>query len=277
MTPSHRVFQIKVGLRGSRPAIWRRLLVRDTISLLEFHDLLQFAMGWEDCHQHQFVKEKSRSGGARPEMSEIRNEERTKLKDVLRKPKDRMLYEYDFGDGWLHNIVLEKVLKADPNGMVPCLVAGKRACPPEDCGGIGGYYHLLEVLGDSNDPEYGELSGWLGEDFDPEAFDAEEMNKRIHGKNYPSGQAGNTSEMTSMKEEMEEEYDLVESPLRRQVEKDGYVLDVQIYSSGKDDWMLEVVNEEGTSIVWDGTFDTDRLAWAEFEKCLKEEGIEAFK
>ncbi len=272
MTAPRRIFQIKVGLKGSRPAIWRRLLVRDTISLLEFHDLLQFAMGWEDCHLHQFVKEKSRSGRARAEMSEIRNEERTKLQDVLRKPKDRMLYEYDFGDGWLHNIVLEKVLDGDPNGKYPWLLAGKGACPPEDCGGIGGYYHLLEVLGDSDDPEYDELSEWLGEDFDPKAFDAEEMNRTIHGNNYPSGQAADTSETNSM----EEEDDFVESPLGREVEKDGYVLNVQIYSSGKDDWILEVVNEEGTSIVWDGTFDTDRLAWAEFEKCLKEEGIEAF-
>ncbi|GMQ81551.1 MAG: hypothetical protein BMS9Abin05_0983 [Rhodothermia bacterium] len=272
MTASQRVYQIKVGLRHSQPAIWRRLLVRDTISLLDFHDLLQFAMGWEDCHMHQFVKEKSQSGRRRPEMSEIRNEEKTMLKDVLRKPNDRILYEYDFGDGWLHDIVLEEVLDADPNGKYPWFLAGKRACPPEDCGGVGGYYHLLDVLGDSDDPEYVELSEWLGEGFDPEAFDAEEKNRRIHGKNCPPGQTADISETTSA----EEEYDFVESPLRREVEKDGYVLDVQIYGSGKDDWILEVVNEEGTSILWDGTFDTDHLAWAEFEKCLKEEGIEAF-
>lgn len=218
-------------------------------------------MGWEDCHMHHFIKEKSRSGRPRTEMSEIRNEKGTKLKDVLRKPKDRMLYEYDFGDGWLHNIVLEKVLNADPNGKYPWLLAGERACPPEDCGGIGGYYHLLEVLGVRDDPEYDEINEWLGEGFDPEAFDAEEKNRRIHGKNFPSGQAADTAATTSM----EEEYDLVESPLSREIEKDGYVLDVQIYRSGIDDWILEVVNEKGTSIVWDGTFDTDRLVWAEFE------------
>ncbi|GMQ82958.1 MAG: hypothetical protein BMS9Abin05_2428 [Rhodothermia bacterium] len=75
---------------------------------------------------------------------------------------------------------------------------------------------------------------------------------------------------------MEEEFVLVESPLKRAVEIEGHTLSVEIYSTGKDDWILEVVNEEGTSTVWDGTFDTDRFALAEFQKCLEEEGLTAF-
>ena len=177
MTASRTVFQIKVSLKGSRPPIWRRLLVRDTVSLRNLHELLQFAMGWTDSHLHQFVKGETCYGSPHPEMVD---EKRAKLNSILRKPKDRILYEYDFGDGWLHDVVLERVLDADPKSKYPWLVAGKGACPPEDCGGLWGYYHLLEVLADPGHPEYDEMNDWLGKDFDATAFDVQEMNRILH-------------------------------------------------------------------------------------------------
>ena len=181
-----KVFQIKVSLKGSRPPIWRRLLVRDTVSLKELHPLLQFAMGWADSHLHQFVKGKTYYGVPHPEMPEIRDERTAKLNGILRKPKDRILYEYDFGDGWLHVIVLEQVSDADPAGIYPWILAGKRACPPEDCGGLYGYYRLLHALSDPSHPEYDEMNDWLGENFDPNAFDVQETNRMLHGGWYPS-------------------------------------------------------------------------------------------
>ncbi|MDA1311879.1 MAG: plasmid pRiA4b ORF-3 family protein [Acidobacteria bacterium] len=186
MTAPRTVYQIKVSLKGSRPPIWRRLLVRDTVSLQVLHELLQFTMGWTDSHLHQFVKGETCYGSPYPEMPEMLDEKRAKLNSVLRKPKDRILYEYDFGDGWLHDVVLERVVDADRKSKYPWLVAGKRACPPEDCGGLYGYYHLLEVLADPDHPEYAEMNDWLGEGFDAEAFDLQGMNRMLHGGWYPS-------------------------------------------------------------------------------------------
>ncbi len=190
MSTSRQVVQVKVTLRGIRPPIWRRLLVRDTVSLGEFHDSLQVAMGWTDSHLHQFMKGNTYYGPPDAEMPEVRNEFKVKLKDVFRKPKERMLYEYDFGDGWLHDLVLEKVADAEPKGKYPWVLAGKRACPPEDCGGVYGYYRLIEVLGDPSDPEHDEMLEWLGEAFDPDDFDVHERNVALHGGRYRPRQRG---------------------------------------------------------------------------------------
>ena len=181
---SKRIFQIKVTLRDTRPPIWRRLLVRDTVPLGQFHDLLQVVMGWTDSHAHQFMKGAEYYGPKELEMPEVRDESRVRLKEVLQKPKDRLLYEYDFGDGWLHDVVLERVDESEPKGKYPWVLAGKRACPPEDCGGIPGYYELLQVLKNPRHPNRKETLEWLGEPFDPGDFDAYERNTRFHGGWY---------------------------------------------------------------------------------------------
>lgn len=102
-------------------------------------------------------------GTKNPEWAEVLNEKTVKLNSVLRKPKDRILYEYDFGDDWLHDVVLERVLEAESKGKYPWLAAGKRACPPENCRGLYEYYHLLEVLADPGYPEYADMNDWLGD------------------------------------------------------------------------------------------------------------------
>jgi hypothetical protein len=88
----------------------------------------------------------------------------------------RFQYVYDFGDDWEHAVVIEKVGPLDPDQQYPALITGKRACPPEDCGGVPGYYGLLEVLADPNDEEHAELTELVGDDFDPERFDADTIN-----------------------------------------------------------------------------------------------------
>jgi len=108
---------------------------------------------------------------------EINNENEYNLSQLLRKEKDSLIYEYDFGDGWEHKIILEKVLPHDTSLDVPRCIKGKRACPPEDCGGIWGYQDLIEIINDTSHPEHEEMLEWLGGDFDPEYFDVNETNE----------------------------------------------------------------------------------------------------
>ena len=128
-------------------------------------------MGWTDTHLHQFEAGGVVYGTPDPEFCVRRvSESRTTLDRVLRRPKDRMRYEYDFGDSWEHDILLEAVLPAEPGGTYPRVEAGRRACPPEDVGGVPGYVGFLEALEDPAHPEHAEMLEWIGGNFDPEAF-----------------------------------------------------------------------------------------------------------
>jgi len=102
---------------------------------------------------------------------------------LLKKEKDSLIYEYDFGDSWEHKIILEKILPYDASLKVPSCIKGKRACPPEDCGGIWGYQNLVEIIKDPSHPEHEEMLEWLGGEFDPEYFDMNETNRML-GKYY---------------------------------------------------------------------------------------------
>ena len=174
------IYQIKVSLNGVIPPIWRRLLVPGAISLKELHDVLQVAVGWTDSHLHQFV-----AGGTlygRPDPGFGRgcvNEKGVRLDAVLQAEKDAMIYEYDFGDGWQHKVVLEKILGSALDGVAPSCAAGARACPPEDCGGVRGYANLLKIISDSSHPEHDEMLEWLGDRFEPERFDIAEANRKL--------------------------------------------------------------------------------------------------
>lgn len=178
------IYELKVTLRDTRPPIWRRIRVRSDITLFKLHSILQYVMGWMDGHMHQFVVGAKTYGRVDREFPECENEKKALLSQVLRKPKDSFVYEYDFGDGWEHAVVLEQVLEAEPGGKYPYVAEGKRACPPEDCGGTSGYEHLLEVLADPRHPEHADMVEWVGGSFDPEAFDAGEINRGFHGGWY---------------------------------------------------------------------------------------------
>jgi hypothetical protein len=139
-------------------------------------------MGWTDSHLHQFEAGGVLYGTSDPEFGFRReSESRTTLDRVLRRPKDRMKYEYDFGDGWEHDILLEAIIPNEPGGMYPRVEAGKRACPPEDVGGVHGYVGFLEALGDPAHPDHREVLDWIGRSFDPEAFTVRQANVDIHG------------------------------------------------------------------------------------------------
>lgn len=179
---TRRIYQLKVTLKGSKPPIWRRILVPSDIRLDELHLVLQTAMGWLNCHLHQFIADNVIYGLADDDFAldfDVEDEARYRLSDLLRTEKHSLIYQYDFGDGWEHKVVLEKILPDDSKQPLPICLKGSRACPPEDCGGIWGYAQLLETLKNPADPEYEDMVEWLGGEFDSEAFDVKSVNWRF--------------------------------------------------------------------------------------------------
>ncbi len=162
-----RVYAIKVTLLGIRPPIWRRFLVESDITLGQLHSTLQIVMGWTNSHLHKFMVQKRNQA------------DRARLGDLIRLPGSKLLYEYDFGDGWQHELLLEEILNGDESFHRTC-VAGARCCPPEDCGGPYGFRELLDALNDTSHPEHDFLCDWLEDDFDAEHFSTEEVNRRLH-------------------------------------------------------------------------------------------------
>jgi hypothetical protein len=184
-----KIFQVKISLIGSKPNIWRRLLIPSDLLMLDLHRIVQTAMGWTNSHLHQFVKgrevyaEKMEDDDTWDEFEKI-DYSKIKVSSVLKKEKDRVKYEYDFGDGWKHDIVLEKILPDDEKTKVPVCIKGKMNCPPEDCGGIWGYYDMLEILKQPKHEEYESYIEWLGDEFDPEEFDIELVNELLEEEDY---------------------------------------------------------------------------------------------
>jgi hypothetical protein len=174
------VYQLKVTLQNTKPPIWRRIQVRASIDLPLLHETIQVAMGWTDSHLHQFIIGGVTYGLPDPEFAdEMHSELRVKLERVVAAEKDRFVYEYDFGDSWTHIILLEKILPVEPAGHYPRCLAGKRACPPEDVGGVWGYAEFLEAIRNANHPEHDEMLAWCGGAFDPEAFSLDEVNEAL--------------------------------------------------------------------------------------------------
>jgi hypothetical protein len=177
---SKSIYQIKISLIGAKPPIWRTVLVASNLGLAAFHEVIQQTMGWTDSHLHQFIANNVFYGIPDDDFGmEIEDESKYKLSQLLSKEKDNIIYEYDFGDSWEHKILLEKVLPYDSKTALPVCIKGKRACPPEDCGGIWGYEDLLETISNVKHPEHADMLEWLGGEFDPEEFDLEQINKDL--------------------------------------------------------------------------------------------------
>jgi len=177
--PTEKIYQLKITLTGSKPPIWRRVLVPSGASLSRLHDILQIAMGWTDSHLHQFEHNGRlyRIPTRDWDFGPVSDERRTKLNQLLRHEKDWLSYEYDFGDGWEHRVTLEKVLPFDARVQLPRCAKGKGACPPEDIGGIWGYYAALKAWGDPTHPDHGEYrDAFDSGELDPDSFDIEEVN-----------------------------------------------------------------------------------------------------
>lgn len=177
-----KAYQLKVSLRGTKPPIWRRLLVKDNTSLHRLHRIIQDAMGWQNRHLYHF------------DTGEVRYTEHfdddfiddgeklassTRLGDLDLQDGDVLWYLYDFGDDWLHEVEVEQVSPVEGGAEYPRCLAGRRACPPEDCGGVHGYDRILSALRSKSDPERREYLEWLGRDWDPDEFDHQATDRLV--------------------------------------------------------------------------------------------------
>lgn len=177
------LFQLKITLRGAaKPPVWRRVLVPAATALGELHEVILRAMGWHGGHLHVFSDGMAEYGVPDRELGH-EDEADVELAELISVPGERLSYTYDFGDDWEHDIKLEKVLAPDPVVAVPVCLAGKGACPPEDCGGAWGYVNLKEAIANPDHEEHQDLLEWLGLDdpseFDPAEFSLDEVNARL--------------------------------------------------------------------------------------------------
>jgi len=193
------VHELKITLCGTKPPIWRRVAVSSDKHLSDLHDVIQIVMGWTDSHLHQFIvsdrsRKEFRMRGlpgythsvrriSNPQFEledeDIEDEGRIMLSELAPTVGSKFIYEYDFGDSWEHLIETVKIRPPIDGVKHPVCVAGKLACPPDDSGGIWGYYDMLEVLKDPKHEDYEDVLEWIGEDFDPEQFDIDEINAAL--------------------------------------------------------------------------------------------------
>lgn len=179
-----KVYQFKITLKDINPPVWRRIQVPENYSFWDLHVAIQDSMGWFDCHLHRF--EIKHSDTEKEEEMGIPDDEmdfdietlpgwEKKIFKYFTLKNNSAFYIYDFGDDWEHSLGLEKIVPRDKDITYPICIDGKRACPPEDCGGTGGYENFLRIISDPNCEEYEEMMEWIGGKFDPEDFDVKEI------------------------------------------------------------------------------------------------------
>ena len=182
MSKKTSIYQLKIALQQIEPQIWRSVLVPSNASLESLHQIIQAVMPWQDYHLHHFQQGETFYGVPFPEQYDYdldyMDTRLTPLDSVLTQVGDSILYEYDFGDSWWHEITLEEILKRKRGAVYPVCIGGARACPPEDCGGVTGYYLMLEALSDPNHEEYESYEIWSN-NFQPEIFDLDQANARL--------------------------------------------------------------------------------------------------
>jgi hypothetical protein len=181
----NQVYQFKITLKGTKPPIWRRILVPETHTFWDLHVAIQDAMGWDDYHLHEFTLLSPKTGrkvkiGIPSDEDvdydwEVLAEWNQKIAHYFSSENSKADYVYDFGDGWEHSIKLEKILPRETGVAYPRCIGGKRACPPEDCGGIGGYTEFLEAFGDPANELHEDMLDWVGGSFDPDDFDPNDV------------------------------------------------------------------------------------------------------
>jgi Plasmid pRiA4b ORF-3-like protein len=173
------LFQFKITLLEIKPPIWRRVQIPDC-TLAVLHELIQAAMGWENCHLHRFIIKDVGYGEPDPDLG-LKDEAKVLLSKIIPKSGNRFRfrYEYDFGDSWIHDIVFESHSPNDLGQNYPLCLVGSRACPPEDCGGPWNYEDFLEAIADPKHERHVEVMDWLGGRFDPEEFNSKTATKAM--------------------------------------------------------------------------------------------------
>jgi len=191
--PEGMVISLRIALREIEPLIWRRVEVPSSITLSKLHMVFQDALGWTNSHLHSFYIGDQEYGYA-DELGEldIIDERGIKLCNLLKVNTSGFWYLYDFGDHWLHDVQIEHLLPDRADRAYPICTAGARKCPPEDCGGVGGYERLLEVIRNPKDEEYESMLEWLGGKYDPDEFDLLAVNRKLK-KYTKTGSTGKRS------------------------------------------------------------------------------------
>ena len=176
------VYQFKITLQETKPPIWRRIQVPETYTFWDLHIAIQDAMGWNDYHLHEFdVKKPGLRNEVRigiPERdldTEFLPGWKQKIADYFSMENRTAAYIYDFGDDWVHTITLEKILPRKMKTKYPLCIKGKRACPPEDVGGVYGYEEFLQIIRNPKHKEHKSMLKWIGGNFDPEQFDVNKI------------------------------------------------------------------------------------------------------
>ena len=176
-------YVLKITLRGGDPPIWRRIRISGGASLMDLHRAIQAVMGWDGYHMFSFEKNRVCFSDVSmfDDMDDVdfADARAVTIQELLPRVKSKIVYLYDFGDSWEHEVLLEKKEEYDPGPPLPECIAGKSACPPEDCGGLYGYYNLLEILADPAHEEYESVLEWVGGPFDPSHFDLERAKREL--------------------------------------------------------------------------------------------------
>lgn len=185
MSKNKHIFQFKIVLTGTDPAIWRRIQVPGSYTFWDLHVAIQDSMGWKDCHLHHFKLKRPHKRKATEigiffdadldgEVPPLVAWE-TYIENEFPEPGRTAEYLYDFGDDWTHKILLEGILLREKGQSYPKCIDGARACPPEDCGGIGGFENFQNMMADPSHEEHDEMMDWYGKPFDPEAFSPDQI------------------------------------------------------------------------------------------------------
>ena len=164
---SDAIIRLKIVLDDTDPPIWRTIEVPAAITLKDLHRVIQAAMGWEDEHLFEFQLGRGRAAN------------RTQLAELAVARIRRLGYLYDMGDSWQHTLRIEKTLDADPATAYPRLIGGAGRCPPEDCGGIPGFYNFLDAMADPSHPDHDDMVDWHGDSFDPADMGRTEIERRL--------------------------------------------------------------------------------------------------
>ena len=179
-----RTYQLHISLRGIRPPVWRRVQVPGTFTLEKLHDVIQTVFGWTDTHLHKFYIGQAEYGEPAAFDQDVLNEAKATLAQALGAGAERFTYVYDFGDDWVHDVVVEKVFSGNSSSEKSVCLSGKRQRPPEDCGGVRGYRAFLKAIRDPGHEEHEAMLEWVGGSFDPEAFDLAAVNRALAGLSH---------------------------------------------------------------------------------------------
>jgi hypothetical protein len=168
--PADLIASVRIDLLDTDPPIWREVEVPISMTLKQLHTVIQAAMVWDNAHLWEFAVGRERISQSRAAKLPI--------EALLGPRKTKLLYTYDFGDCWEHQLTVAKPRSADPGVAYPRYLAGEGAAPPEDCGGIPGFYAQLDILADPDHPDHDDIKEWLG-DYDPAVFDPEPIKEQL--------------------------------------------------------------------------------------------------